>query len=308
MSDRSPLPRPLAGVPFTVDQARTGGVSRSRLRGGDLETPFRAVRVPTGFAATFLGRCQACQARMHPEQFFSHLTAARIHGLPMPWVLETDILDVSSVAPRRPMRAVGVRGHELRGATGQRIEMVRGVRVLDPVSVWLQLAPQLTVRELVVMGDALVRRQNPITSIQRLRDRVALNAGSRGQQKVLQALAQVRERTDSPRESELRLDLVAAGLPEPAVNPEIRDSRGRFLALGDLTYREHKVLVEYDGQQHRTDDHQFGRDVTRLNALNADRWIVIRVTKDHWASRHRTSIPQVRDALLSRGWQPNAHR
>ena len=304
MSQRSPLPRPFADAPFTVGKARAGGVSRSRLRSSDLDTPFRGVRVRAGRAETLEDRCRACQARMHSEQFFSHLTAARLYGLPTPWPAEAEPLDVCSVSPHRSIRAVGVRGHELTMAPEQRVHLVGGLRTLDAVSVWIQLAPQLTERELVVMGDGLLRRQRPLSHLDYLWQRVELNAGRRGQRKLLAALAQVRARTDSPRESELRLDLIAAGLPEPEVNPKILDTSGRFLGFGDLVYFEQKVVVEYDGQQHRTNDRQFGHDVTRLNGLTEDRWIVIRVTKEHWAARHRVAIPQVRRALLAGGWQP----
>lgn len=304
MSHRSPLPWPLADAPFTVADARAGGVPRSRLRSSDLKTPFRGVRVRAGGIETFVDRCHACQARMHPDQFFSHLTAARLFGLPTPQRTDADLLDVCSVPPRQRMRTTGVRGHELVLSPQQRVHRVGELRALDAVSTWIQLASQLTERELVVMGDALVQRQRPFASLEQLRHRVALNAGRRGHRRLVQALALVREGTDSPRESELRLDLVAAGLPEPTVNPAIRDADGRFLGFGDLVYAEQKVVVEYDGQQHRTSDRQFGHDVTRLNALGEDGWIVIRVTKEHWATRHAVAIPQVRRALLTRGWRP----
>jgi hypothetical protein len=37
-----------------------------------------------------------------------------------------------------------------------------------------------------------------------------------------------------------------AGLPEPEVNPDIRNASGRFVGRGDLVYRRWRVIVEYD--------------------------------------------------------------
>lgn len=303
MTRRIPLPGPLLGTSFTVSSARDGGVSRSRLRAGDLTAPFHGVRSHSLNPGTFADRCHACQQRMHPEQFFSHTTAARLFGLPLPHTLRDSTLEITSLTPRRPMRAEGVRGHEMSASDEHVIWVVDGLRTVDPVSAWLQLAPQLDVRALVVAGDALMRRHRPYASPALVAHRVRSNRGQRGQRKLIQALDLMRANTDSPRETELRLDILAAGLPEPEANPAIYAADGRFIAYGDLTYPEYKVLVEYDGEQHRTSDQQFARDVARLNELIAEGWIVIRVTKAHWARRHEVSIPKVRRALISRGWR-----
>jgi very-short-patch-repair endonuclease len=77
----------------------------------------------------------------------------------------------------------------------------------------------------------------------------------------------------------LRLLLVRAGLPEPEVNGEIRDARGVFVAFGDLLFRAYRVLVEYDGGGHRTDERQFHRDVARLDDVMELGIRVIRVNK-----------------------------
>jgi hypothetical protein len=46
---------------------------------------------------------------------------------------------------------------------------------------------------------------------------------------------------------------ILAGLPQPAVNVEVFDSRGRFIARVDLCYPHLKLSLEYQGDQHRTD-------------------------------------------------------
>lgn len=42
-----------------------------------------------------------------------------------------------------------------------------------------------------------------------------------------------------------------AGLPEPALNAPIFDVDGSLVAIGDLVWWEQKVVVEYEGDQHR---------------------------------------------------------
>jgi hypothetical protein len=102
----------------------------------------------------------------------------------------------------------------------------------------------------------------------------------------------------SPRESRLRDLLVSSGLPEPALNVPIRLLDGSSTP-GDLVYAEYRVVVEYDGDQHRLDEQQFSRDVDRLNALALAGWIVVRIRKD---MSDATTIDLASTALRSRGW------
>lgn len=103
----------------------------------------------------------------------------------------------------------------------------------------------------------------------------------------------------SPRETRLRELLVGAGLPEPEPNAPIELPDGTR-THGDLVYARHRVVVEYDGEQHREDPVQFARDVDRLNALSVAGWIVVRIRKDMSDAR---AIEVVSAALTSRGWR-----
>ena len=97
----------------------------------------------------------------------------------------------------------------------------------------------------------------------------------------------------------LGLLLVAAGLPEPALNVPILLRDGRSTP-GDLVYAEYRVIVEYDGEQHREDAAQFGRDVDRLNALAIAGWVVVRIRKD---MADATVVELVARALTAGGWR-----
>src|SRR6188768_2443748 len=81
MRKPSPLPEPLASRPFSVADARAHGVGGERLRSSDLGAPFRGVRVS---ASEPLNLPKAFAARMLAHKFYSHVTAAQLHDLPLP--------------------------------------------------------------------------------------------------------------------------------------------------------------------------------------------------------------------------------
>jgi len=297
-----PLPPGLVAAPFHVRTARDAGVGAERLRGRDLVAPFHAVRAQAGSLHTVADRCHAAAARMRPDQFFSHATVVDLLGLPLPARLRTAAVHVASPRPGRAPRAAGMLGHSVDTTL---VEVVRHgeLRVVHPVGAWCQLATDLTVRELVVLGDALVRRHDPWATREELEAAVVAFRG-RGKRRLVAALELVRPRTDSPPETELRLDILEAGLPEPGVNVAIHDVHGRLIAIGDLVFVEYKVVVEYDGEQHRTDDAQYARDVERLDDLAQEGYRVIRVNKHHRGGRRRAVLTKIRKALLERGWTP----
>ena len=149
-------------------------------------------------------------------------------------------------------------------------------------------------------ADSLLRRKHPILTLDELAEAVDRADRRRHVRAMVDALGRARARTDSVAETELRLDAADAGLPEFEVNGEIRDGAGRFLALGDLVHRPSRVLLEYDGEQHRLDRRQYGRDVERLDALAAAGWRVIRVNATHRDAAREAVLARTRAAISSR--------
>lgn len=288
-----PLPAVLSAA-FTVGEAREAGVPPHRLRSRDLDSPFYGIRSrePIGGVAA---RARAYAPLLRAGEHFSHATAVALVGGWIPDRLR-DAVDVSAVRPVGRARGRGVRGHEASHAADGR---VAGMPIAPPADAWCQLAASLTERELVIAGDSLLRRGQPITDLDELCAAADRAPGRRGVTRLRAALVRVRARTDSVAETELRLDAADAGLPEPEVNGEIRDHGGRLIAYGDLTYRRQKVLLEYDGEQHRIDDRQFARDLTRLDDLARLGWRVIRVTKRHRGAERRARLERVREALAA---------
>src|SRR5699024_6946101 len=106
-------------------------------------------------------------------------------------------------------------------------------------------------------------------------------------------------RSESPMETELRLFLVDSGF-------DTFESQVKVPRLGvriDFADRERKIAVEYDGRGHLTPQ-QHARDLERWRALVADGWIVLPLGVRDLRHRRELVRGQIRDALLSRGWQP----
>jgi hypothetical protein len=317
MKRRSVIP-PQLGTSFAVHQARQLGVTRARLRGGDLRISFRGARslhhaAPVApeenssefFArqsAEFLQRCRDYLPVAPPDFRFSGLTAARIYGMPLPWRLpRTGSLEVAVAATAQRPRRLGVTGRRLASLPPAVIR--EELPVLPPEQLWFDLASVLTVDELVVAGDYLVRRKRPETSMERLHAQVAISRGRHGSKRARDALRDIRPGTDSPKESDLRLLLVRAGLPEPVVGFQVRDPNGDFVGVPDLAYVAERIALDYDGEVHRTDERVFLDDIERRERFEDVDWRYVRVSKDH-LKRPGTFLERVRRLLRERGRRP----
>lgn len=270
-----------------------------RLRSSDLAAPFYGVRT-AGRPRSVLARARALSARMTPDQYFSHTTAALLLALRMPENFAEATLHITSVRPHRGPRLAGVTGHESGEAS---IVGVGGLRVLNAVDTWIQLAGTLGLDDLVVMGDGLVSRRNPVATLAELAEAVGRYRG-RGARRLREAMSWVRAGTDSARETMLRLIVVRAGFPEPEVNGVIVNSFGARIAHGDLVFRRYRTILEYEGRPHATDARQFAIDIARLDELMEEGWRVIRVDRALMSMR-ATLLGKLGRALTQGGWTPN---
>jgi very-short-patch-repair endonuclease len=101
----------------------------------------------------------------------------------------------------------------------------------------------------------------------------------------------------SPKESWLRLVLIQAGLPRPQTQIPVVNEFGSAIAYLDMGWEDVKVAVEYDGEQHRSDRHQYTWDLRRSEILQRRGWIVVRVVA---GDRPAEVVRRVRDALAAR--------
>jgi len=243
-------------------------------------------------------QCKAYATVMPDGMFFSHTTAAALYDLPLP-ARESAIVHVAAPRHRRAPRAEGVVGHRVTVAE-QDLRTVRGLRVPVPHEVLCQVASLLDHDALVRLGDALVRRKQPLSTMDQLYAAVSAAEGRPGVRTLRLALESVRARTDSPMETTLRLAIVRGGLPEPFVNHRIGLGGNRVAHL-DLAYPDRRIAIEYDGDHHRTDDRQFHIDGDRLWRIEAAGWRVIRVNRSHMSDGAHEAVRRVRVALSPMG-------
>jgi hypothetical protein len=305
------MPRPLPpelGPVFGVKAARALGVSQKRLAGSDLHSEFRGSRsiasaeepVPDDFFearyADLLRRCRA-YVPVAPAGFrFSHITAARLYGIPLPLEFgRRTELDVT-VSDSYPPRMKGIIGHR---TTHQHSSVVRELPVLPAEQVWLQLASVLDLDDLIVAGDHLVRRKRPISSLAKLHAAVGEASGVPGIKRARDALLEIRPGTDSPMESRMRLTIVRAGLPEPAIRHTVY-FEGYFVGTPDLAYVRERVALDFDGKLHLTDERVYLDDVERRALFEDADWRYLTITKNHFRVP-RSFLARLERLLTERG-------
>jgi len=321
VTPRQRLPPAFESHAFTVQSARDAGIGLGRLQGRDLARPFWGMRMPAASAESRLLRAapwpderrgqtaqrriralaHAYAPRLKPGQFFSHLTAARLHGIPLPAAFDRhELLDVSVPSPRRAARAVGIQGHK-QVVSSADVHLLEGLPVSSPAQAWIELAPLLSAEDLVCVGDYLLWWRHPRATLQELKFAVGSRHGRPGVAMLAEILPILTDRADSPPESRIRYRFLRAGLPTVAVNEEIYDAQGMFIALPDLAFRRYRMVIDYEGDHHRTDRVQWQKDISRVPRLEAANWHSTRVSAQDLRDS-RELICRIRRLLRERGW------
>jgi very-short-patch-repair endonuclease len=163
---------------------------------------------------------------------------------------------------------------------------------------FVELASLLSLVDLVVVGDALVRvagipPDDLVRACEASTDQHAAAA--------LQAARYVRAGVDSPMETRLRMLIVLAGLPEPKVNHVLRDDFGNVRRRFDLCYPELRLIVEYDGRHHIEREASWESDLDRREELDEGEWRILVVTAKGIYRHPARTLARVHRALRSRG-------
>lgn len=175
------------------------------------------------------------------------------------------------------------------------ITVFDGMRVTTPPRTALDLARRCRLGVSVAAIDALVQATDlKMVDVEPLLERYR---GRRGMKAARVALGLVDGGAQSPKETWLRLLLIAAGFPAPQTQIPVLNEWGCVVAYLDMGWDDVKVAVEYDGDQHRSSRYQYVKDVRRLEMLERHGWIVVRVIAEH----HRDEIiRRVSEARASR--------
>ena len=285
--------------PFTRAQARAEGISDRQLRGPDFQQLLGGIYLSSRI--TDLARRRARAALMvHPAgAVATHFTSARVLGAPVP---DHPLEHVTVSRPEDRRQRHGLRCHVM-ALEAADIRMVDGLRVSDPHRLFVEMAPLLSLVDLVVLGDWLVKHEHVTTAslIKYCDSTTAQHAAT-----ARRAAAYVRDRVDSPMETRLRMLIVLAGLPEPEVNLRFVLRDGTAKVRIDLSYPKVKLAVEYDGRHHVEKVAQWDSDLDRREGMDEGRWRIVVVTSRGIYHEPGHTVQRVYRALRDRKYRPLA--
>ncbi len=271
---RSRVPPELRHGPFVVSEARAVGLEWRNLQSQAWRRISRGQYVWSALREDIELELRAVADRLPSEYAFSGATAAWLHGLNM------DPVDpIEATVPRAlPVRARA--GLRLRRASLHEEDVVvyRGFRSTSPMRTVCDLASRRDRVESVVAIDMSLHAG--LVQTAELAREVDRRIGTKGVRLLRRAVSLADARAESPMETRVRVQLVAARLPVPAVQAELHDAHGQFLARVDLLYADERLVIEFDGQNHRD---RLAADLKRQNALINAGYHVLRFTaSDVW--------------------------
>jgi very-short-patch-repair endonuclease len=277
-------------LPFTTAVARAAGLKHSTLRGPRFRRLHRGVYVATDVPIDEVVRAHAALLTQAPGAFLSHESAADLQGIPVPRASHVHV----SVAHRGMRRQhAGLALHVRAGAS---VKTVRGMRVSHGAELFAELARHLPLVDLVVAGDHMVR--HGMCSLPGITGAVATLRGLVGAD-ATRAVSLINPLAESAMESRVRMLLVLAGFPPPMVNVTVAN---RYRP--DLCWPHLRLIVEYQGRQHRADSAQWEHDIARREWFDQHDWRILEFVARDVYTRPDQAIERVYAAWLERGGAP----
>ena len=204
-----------------------------------------------------------------------------------------DFLEVTVPRACHPRMRTGLRRHRLLLPGGE-VKILNGMPVTSVRRTLLDLAcrgPRLTV---VAAADAARNRQ--LLTGEELSASAWHLTGRRGGRLGAARLREVDGAAQSALETAVRLLLLDAGLPRPALQHAVAE-HGRVLASADLAYPAAKVWIECDGWSAHGGREAFQQDRWRQNVLTSRGWTILRFTAHDVLQRPVYVVSAVRGAF-----------
>jgi len=244
--------------PFTVADARRLGMQWDDLQTKTWTRLSRGQYAWAGLPPDAELTLQAVADRMPPEYAFSGLTAAWLLGVDVAW---GDPIEVT-IGREVPVRArAGVR---LRRAALPRSDVIyrQGFRTTSAMRTVCDLGSRRDLVGSVVAVDMVLHEG--LVTLPQLESHVQTHPGQKGVKRLRRAVRLADPQAESPMETRLRMELIRARLPRPSVQAELRDAAGNFIGRADLYYPDRRLVIEYDGDNHRD---RLVADLRRQNAI-----------------------------------------
>lgn len=241
------------------------------------------------------------------EARLSHRSAARLYDLAGPerWtnIVEKEpriskgaavpnpIVEVS-VPRKRRRRIEGVRIHRVRDLREDEIMVLEGLRVTTPARTLLDLAEEMSEREVEQVYAKALRRG--LVTPETMRAMVERHADHRGAPLWRRLLAERTEPAFTRSEAEEKLLGIArkAGLPRPDTNVRLFEHEVDFL------WRAARLVVEVDGYAYHGSQHSFAVDRRRDAELAAAGYRVLRFTWSDLTEQRLATVARLAQALV----------
>jgi Protein of unknown function (DUF559) len=250
---------------------------KTALASGTLVALWPRVLVDGSRRLELLTRAAAALLTVGPDAVLCGLTAARLHGCT---AASTSPIHVLMRYEQRMKARAELRVH--RGwLSDDDVTEIEGLPVLALDRTIADLLCSHDRREALACADqavALHPESRRAMFIAAVGLRLDQRRDRRGTRQAADLLRLVDGRTESPPESWLRLLVVEAGFPPPAVQYSIFDRDGALVYRLDLAWPEIRIALEYDGYEAHVG--RQAQDAARDADLARRGWLTVRAAVD----------------------------
>lgn len=220
----------------------------------------------------------------NPEKLvFSHSTALKLLGISLPisrnhlQLREFHICVQKDSQRRKPTY---VHSHVWKPAD-EVMPLLGTMACVSPLTAWAQMSQHLSVSQLVVLGDSMMRRNADLKWLvpNDFSRYLQSHKNFQGKRKCEHALQLMAPDTDSPPETHLRLFLNSLNLSPLSVNFPLRSDSGTIRYL-DIAHVPSKTAYEYDGIFHNENSSQWQRDPERRRDFEDQGWRIFNITAE----------------------------
>lgn len=181
--------------------------------------------------------------REHPDAVLSHISAAVLHGLPVPLRTLDRVHLVRRSAHPGSRRLDNSYLHRV--TRDVPTTTIDGLLVTDLATTTLDLLRVLRVADAVAVADRALALGQPR---EELWDRLDSERGRRGNRQAREVLQFADPLAESAGESWTRWAFHCAGLPRPRLQVEFHDHLGLLVARVDFDWADFGLAAEFDGE------------------------------------------------------------
>lgn len=267
--------------------ALRAGLTKNVLRGPTVQRLGHGLYVAAGSDPGLLEHAAAIMLAMPSDAVVTGATALHLYGVRVGNPCPIEVVTATGAQTRRP----GVRLTRASALPPNRRRMT------TPVAAWLSACSKLDLIDAVTAADWIAH--SGLAPLSAIRE-AAASASGRGCRLARRAAGLARENVESPRETQLRLMVVLAGLPTPRCNITL-GNESFIIGRVDMRFGEFLVILEYDGDQHRSDRDQWNLDLDRNESFADCGYLTLRVSSARMR-RPRDLVRRLHRLLVERGY------